>query len=56
MPFLLVALVVAVVGVIVLVVRSREPRSTESGIDDYERRRDALRPPEHDDLDETGEH
>ncbi len=46
MPFLLVALVVVVVGVVVLVFRNREPRSMESGIDAYERRREALRPPD----------
>ncbi|MCZ7529215.1 MAG: hypothetical protein M5U31_02035 [Acidimicrobiia bacterium] len=53
MPFLLVALVVVVVGVVVLVFRNREPRSMESGIDAYERQREALRPPERDSLDDN---
>lgn len=44
MPYLLLALVVSVIGVVVVMFRNRRPSGTNVSIDDFERRRDALRP------------
>lgn len=50
MEFLLIVVAVVIVGTLVLAVRHRTPRSMESSISEFERRRDALRPG--DDVDE----
>jgi len=42
--FLLIAVCVSLVGIVVLVVRSRQPRSIDSGIRDFEREMRALSP------------
>lgn len=44
MEFLLIVVGVALAGVVVLLVRNRTPRSMESSISEFERRRRALEP------------
>ncbi len=44
MEFLLIVVGVAVVGVAVLLIRNRTPKSMESSISEFERRRRALDP------------
>jgi hypothetical protein len=42
--FLLAALLVATIGIVILWVRSRSPRSVDSGVDTFARQMEALSP------------